>query len=89
MKALLLVLMLAVSSPLFAAAAPVQPECVGVIVYSVDGKIRDLIFVFSNGGILDADPADCVAAPACKAEVEHLVAIKHVKLVDVSTGTKI
>jgi hypothetical protein len=82
MKALLAALILA-ASPLTLADQSPTPVITGVIGYAVDGQLMDL------GMISEVRPDDCAAVPECKAEIEQLVKIKHVKLINVRTGTKV
>lgn len=91
MKAFLAALMLAaapVASAPPAAPAPVTPQIIGVVAFEIDSVPQQLVFVFTDGGIYQVSAKDCIDSPACKDEVAKLVAIKHVRIIDVSTGTK-
>lgn len=92
MKALLAALILAASTTFAADAppAPVQPEVTGVVVIEVDGTVRVIELVYSDGSAPTLlDPKDCEDSPACKAVVQQMVALKRVRGVNIKTGTKV
>lgn len=75
----------AIASPADAPKATIS----GVIAYEVDDQLKDLVFVFSDGTIAEADADACLKAPECKAILQDLIKAKRVKVIDVATGTQV
>jgi len=94
MKAFVAAFLLTFSTLALSADAPaapaVQPTFTGVVIVALDHKPTVLMFIWSNGAApLALSVKDCADSPECKATFDHLAELKHVKLLDLATNTKV
>lgn len=88
-KALLTALVLTGAPVAASAPAAPAPQIVGFVGFAIDHVPQALMFVYSNGTLSGAIPADdCAAVAVCKDEVALLVKTQHYRILDVEDGKR-